>query len=51
MPSRHERTGIVRQEKKSNALDNTDESQLDVHDDGIELPTAFPWQMHEAINR
>jgi len=32
-------------------LDNADESQLDVHDDGIELPVAFLWQMHDAINR
>src|SRR6266487_2039480 len=51
MPSRHERTGIVGQKRKRNALDNADESQLDVHDDGIELPVAFLWQMHDAINR
>jgi hypothetical protein len=32
-------------------LNNADESQLDVHDDGIEFPAALPWRMHDAINR
>ena len=50
MPRRHERAGIVGQEIKRNALDNADESQLDIHHDGIELAPAFSWRLHDPIN-
>src|SRR5260370_153844 len=45
---RQERTGIVRQKKKCNPLDNADQSELNVNDDGIEFPTTFTWLIHDA---
>jgi hypothetical protein len=45
---RQERAGIVRQEKKCNPLDNTDQSELNVNDDRIEFPTTFTWRIHES---
>ena len=50
MPRRHESAGIVGQEIKRNTLYNADESQLDIHHDGIELAAAFPWRLHDPIN-
>src|SRR5207245_635081 len=48
MPHRHERAGIVRKEEKCDPLYDTDESQLNIDDDRIELAAAVAWWIHDA---
>ena len=48
MPQRYEHTGIVREEKKRNALDYADKSKLDVNHNRVEFPAAFIWRIHDA---
>ena len=48
MPQRYEHTGIVREEKKRNALDYADKSKLDVNHNRVEFPAAFTWRIHDA---
>jgi hypothetical protein len=48
MAHRKNDTGIVRQEKKSNALDNAGKRKFDVDNEGIELAAAFILWVHDA---
>jgi hypothetical protein len=48
MSQRQNGAGIIRQEKQCNALNDTDESELDVDHNGIELTAAPVQRIHPA---
>jgi hypothetical protein len=51
MLNRQERASLVCQEKECDSLDNADQRQLDVDNDGIELAAAFAWRIHDATRK
>lgn len=48
MSHRENRSSIVRQEEKGNALNNAGEREFDINDEHIELTAAFTLQTHDA---
>jgi len=45
----YQRTGVVSQEEQRDPLNDTNQSQLDVDDHGIEFPTGFLGAIHRSI--
>src|SRR5262249_28065442 len=48
---RQEPAGIVRQEKECNALDDADQSELNINDDRVEFSAPFTWWVHEPTRK